>query len=168
MTARVLDAADAAVALVLAGWSDKGEADGVTRVYAPPVNLTEDSDSPIAGRQVFVFPGPYDAAQLDRADQWRRYTLRVLVVERYTAGAGGPPTAWVDERVGFVQTVVFDPLADQSLVLVGEMTPDPEADDAHAAVDTLYDVDVLLNHKTFWSVMTFVFREPTSLAGATT
>lgn len=162
MSARVLDACDAAVALIAAAWSPPAPS-AVTRVYAPPVNLTEDADPPLAGRQVFVFPGPYDAAQLDRAGQWRTYTLRVLVVERYTAGAGPVPAAWLDERVRFAQDAVFNRLADQSLKLVGQMTPDPETP---AAVDVLYDPDVLLQHKTFWSVMTFTFVEPTDLTGA--
>lgn len=166
MSARVLDACDAAVTLVASLWTDKGKADAVTRVYAPPVNLTDDSDGALAGRQVFFFPGPYAAGQLARDSQWRKYTVRALVVERYTAAAGGPPTAWVDDRVDFVEATIFNPLADQSKFLVDQMTADPEADPDHATIDVLYDVDVLLNHKTFWSVATFRFAEPTDLAGA--
>lgn len=165
MAARILEACDAAAALIEAGWPDRGDADGAARVYAPPVGLTADAETRLTGRRVFVFPGPYTAEQLDRESQWRRYTVRVLAVEQYAgdlADDAGPPREWVDERVTWFADTVFDPLANQSLVLVGEMIPAP---DEQAVIDVLYDADFLLQHKAFWSVATFVFAEPTDLAG---
>lgn len=160
--ARIIQAADAAVALILAGWTGRGADDGAERVYAPPIHLSGDEAPPLAGRRVYVFPGPYSAEQLDRADQWRRYTLRVLAVERYP-DAGDPPTGWVDTRVNFVEAKVFNALANQSLKLTGQMTPDPEFT---ATIDELCDREILIQHKTFWSYMTFGFVEPTDLTGA--
>jgi len=159
--ARIIQAADAAVALILAGWTGRGADDGAERVYAPTINLSGDDAPRLAGRHVYVFPGPYSAEQLDRADQWRRHSLRALVVERY-ADAGDPTRAWVDERVNFVEQRVFNPLANQSLKLVGQMTPDPEF---VATIDELCDRAILQEHKTFWSYATFGFVEPTDLTG---
>jgi len=162
MAARILQAADAAAALILASWSDKGKHDCVERIYAPPVSLTEDSQPVLRGRKVFVFPGPYAASLLDRADQWRTYTLRTLTVERYTDDSGPPPREWIDARTEFVEQNVFNVLANQSVELIDQMTP---AMDERPTIDVLYDIDTLLKFKTFWSQATFYFAEDTDLAG---
>jgi hypothetical protein len=160
--ARVLDLADAAVAKVLEGWAAAGP-DGAARAYAPPVNLTDDAKPVHRGRRLYVFPGPYSAEQMDRADQWRRFTVRALAVERYTDGPGLPPDAWMDERVRWFEQQVFNVLANQSLVLTGELTPD---ETEAATIDVLYDADVYRQHKTFWTVATFHFVESSDLTGA--
>lgn len=160
-SSRILLAADAAVTLIQDGWSAMGGSDSVERVYAPPIPLSGDELPLLAGRHVYVFPFPYSAEQLDRADQWRRYSLRVLVVERCT-DAGDPPRAWVDSRVLFVEKFVFNPLANQSLKLLDNMTPDP---DFVASLDEVADRETLIQHKTFWSYATFGFVEPTDLTG---
>jgi hypothetical protein len=102
--ARVIDAADAAVALIKAAWADRVAPSDVRRAYLNQrINLTgEDAGELLRGRQVYVFPFPPVSAADDPGDLWRTYLLRVLVVERY-ADAGDPPDDWVDERVAFVE-----------------------------------------------------------------
>jgi hypothetical protein len=150
------------VTLILAGWTGRGADDDAERVYAPPISLSGDELPLLAGRHVYVFPFPYSAEILTREAQWRRYSLRVLAVERYP-GAGDPPRLWLDERLYWFEQVVFNPLADQSLKLMTEFSPDL---DAVATVDEVYARDTLIEHKTFWSYATFPFAEPTDLAGA--
>ena len=41
-TARIIAACDAAAALLLAGWTDRGADDGATRDWIPEIALTED------------------------------------------------------------------------------------------------------------------------------
>lgn len=159
--ARIIQAADAAVALILAGWTGRGADDGAERVYAPRVHLSGDEAPALAGRHVYVFPFPYSAEQLDRGSQWRRYSLRVLIVEQYKS-AGDPPTSWIDERVYFVEQKVFNPLANESLKLIESMSADL---DAVSTLDEVCDRETLIQHKTFWSYATFPFAEPTDLAG---
>jgi hypothetical protein len=88
---------------------------------------------------------------------------RCLAVERYTDGPGLPPDAWMDERVRWFEQQVFNVLANQSLVLTGELTPD---ETEAATIDVLYDADVYRQHKTFWTVATFHFVESSDLTGA--
>ena len=164
--ARILQACDAAVALILAGWkassSPPGDDDAVTRVYAPSISFTLDSPPPIVGRQVFVFPGPYQATTFTRADQLRDYKIRVLIVEQYSEAEGDPPEAWVDVRVNFCEQMIFNPLVNPALNLIDEMFP---ALEEQAVVDLLYHDDKLLKDKVFWSVMTFPFQEDTLQTG---
>lgn len=159
--ARILLACDAAVETIDAAWTDKGKCDGVQRVYAPPINLTEDAEPVHTGRQVYVFPGPYTTTLYTRGDQWRGYTLRALMVERYV-DAGDVPDEWIDERVSFFEQGVFNLLANQGLTLIDEMAP---ALDETATIDLLYDVDMLLKLKTFWCLATFPYAEDTDLTG---
>lgn len=167
--ARILQACDAAVGLIVANWNksatpmDTEEGDGVTRVYAPPISFTPDSPPQIAGRQVFVFPGPYDAANFTRVDQLRDYKIRVLVVEQYTADTDGPPTAWIDDRVSFCEQLIFNPFANSELVLFDQCFP---ALEDQATVDVLYDAKQLLENKAFWCEMSFPFQEDTLQDGS--
>ena len=164
--ARILDLADAAVTLIGRAWATadppRAPPSAVQRVYAPPIPLTGDAQDPLAGRQVYVFPGPYDASQVTRDEQFRRFTLQVLTVERFT-GDGDPPNTWVDDRVTFVEQGVFNLLANRELKLVGEATPDP---DEPSTIDLLYDRPELIQQKTFWSVCTFHFIEGADNTGA--
>lgn len=155
---RLLDAADDAVAKVIAAWTAMVSPDEVKVLYAEDIPLTPDDAEVIEGRKVYVLPAGYDAAdQYDRADLLTRYTLGVLVVERF-ADAGAPPPAWVRERVAFVGATVFRTLRNPGLVLAGTMRPDYEGEPAGSA-DEVYDLAILTRHKAFWSALTFRFVE---------
>jgi hypothetical protein len=165
--ARVLDGCDAVVALIQTAWTNStsppGANDGVRRDYAPPINLSQDTAAPLTGRQVIVFPGPYQWPQIDRETQWRRYSIRVLVVEKYDPTLPAPPpTAWIDTRVAFVEQIVVNTLADPTNPLTGNMVVDP---DDPGGIDLLYSPDDLIELQTFWSVATFHYREETTLQG---
>lgn len=164
--ARILAAADAAVALILSGWeawdTPPGDDDAVQFAMAPTISFTLDAPPQIAGRQVYVFPGPYGTTNFTRTDQLWEGRLRVLVAEQYSAAEDGPPDSWLRTRLNFCSQVIFAPLVNPSLQLVDEMFP---ALEEQATVDTLYDVDAVLRDKAFWSVMTFPFQEDTDLSG---
>lgn len=165
--ARVVDLCDQVAALVSALWGPLAP-DAVTRVYGPDVGLTPDEpDTLITGRQVYVFADAYEVPEsADRGSLWWDYAAAVLVVERYTDAAGAPPTAWVDARVKFVEESVFRPLRDPTLTLTGAAVagafPDPER---HATVDVVYDQEVLIQHRAFWSLVRVYFKDTTDNTG---
>lgn len=167
--ARILSVCDAAKALILSAWGDDiTAADGVTRTWIPEINLTEDATPVHCGRQLYVIPAPdaYSADLITRNDQQRNYKFRVLMVERYVPADDEspktPPDSWIDERVTFYQNTVFNPLANQSTVLLDEVVP---ALDETATVQVLVNQDVLLQHKTFWAWAEFPYVEDTDLNG---
>lgn len=162
--ARVIDAADAAVALIAAAWNPVAPS-GVRRAYPNQrIDLTAESAAELLqGRQVYVFPGsPVTSRPMTRGDLWRTYVLRVLVVERF-ADAGDPPADWIDERTAFVEQVVFDVLSNPDLKLVGQLTPDPEQD---ASIDEVVAADLLRDLKVFWSYASVPYVEPTDHSGS--
>lgn len=166
---RILDLCDCVVAQVHAAWLPTAP-DGVARAYAPRVGLTGDQpDTLLEGRRVFVFPASYGSPGLAQRDElWRTHQVSVLVVERYTADPGPPPDTWVDARVEFVERNVFGLLRNPALVLSGGTIaaafPPP---DEGAEVGSVYDENVLLQYKTFWSYAAFTFQELTTLDGDT-
>lgn len=160
MSARILDLADAAAALIAKKWAPTSP-DAVSREYGPDIGLNpDDAATLIAGRQVFVFPGAYAMPQLlDRQVLDKRYTLFVVVLEQYTAPAGSdagiPPKAWMDDRVLFTETL-FTLLRDPDLVLLQTVIPDLENG---STVDAVYDFDLFQEQRTFRSQMTLNFQE---------
>lgn len=167
--ARVLDLCNAVVTAIQTAWNPTGP-DAVSRVYAPDVGLSPDeTDTLISGRQVYVFPAAYGSPGLaTRSELWRRHTIAVLVVERYTAAAGAPTTAWIDDRVAFVEQQIFNLLRDPTLELAGSVVTQafPIPDEEAGRVDPVYDLETLIEHRTFWSQATFEFQELTTTAGA--
>lgn len=165
--ARILAAADAAVALILAGWeawdTPPSGSDAVQFGGAPTISFTPDIPPQIAGRQVYVFIGQSGTTNFTRGDRLWEGRIQVLVVEQYSAAEGDPPNAWLRERLNFCDAVIFRPLTNPSLLLVDEMFP---ALEEQATVDIPYDRDALRGgDKAFWSVMTFPFQEDTDLSG---
>jgi hypothetical protein len=162
-TSRAAQVADAVADVITAAWKDAdGGPDapsGVCREWAKDVVLTGDDPTRLlAGRQVLVFASGLEQPEvLDRGEQVQRYTVGVLVCERYTESAGDVPKAWVDERVGFVEAVVFKPLASPRLKLFGGAVRQEFG--LPNAVDVLCDRDMLRQRRTFWAVATFNFRE---------
>jgi hypothetical protein len=167
-TARILAACDAAAALILAGWDDRGADDTVTRDWIPEINLTEDAEPVHVGRRLYVIPAPdaYTADLITRNDQQRNYKFRVLMVERYLPAdenaATTPSRDWIDERVNFFEQRVFNVLANQGTVLLDELVP---AIEETATVQVILDRDVLLQHRTFWAWAEFPYVEDTDING---
>ena len=156
---RLLDAADDAVTKLLAAWTAMVAPDEVKVLYAEDIPLTPDDAEVIEGRKVYVLPAGYDAAdQYVRTEVLTRYTLGVLVVERF-ADAGAPPPSWVRERVAFVGRTVFATLRNPGLVLASTMRPDFESGEPAGAADEVYDLAILTRHKAFWSALTFRYVE---------
>lgn len=168
MSDRLRMLCDAAVAFVDEEWTDKGENDGVERTWIPTLNLTEDVQPVHVGRRLYVMPqinDPLEVTLIDRDDQERKYKFNMLMVERYMPAEEtdpkSPPRQWVDDRSEwFVGR--FNRLANQSTVLLDEMTPDREET---AAIRVLVDRTMLDQHKTFWAWAEFAYAENTDLNG---
>lgn len=161
-TPNILAVCDAVAQLIEGVWSPTAP-DAVTREYIPDIPLTDDvaEDERHTGRRVYVFPAGYEEPDfLSRAELAGKHAIAVLVVERYT-GAGKPPKAWVDARVNWTGETIFRTLRDPDLSLLADMVGhDPETP---ASWDSVYDHAVLLNHKTYWSVVTVTFQEGVEL-----
>lgn len=157
MAARIIDLADAAAAAIEAAWSPVAP-DAVTREYAPDVVTNPDDPAVVTGRRVYVLPAGYgDEGFATRAELDKRYTLSVMVVERYADGPGPVPTAWVDERVAFVEEMVWRVLRDPALTLLdGDVIP---ATEDTAEVTAVYDFAELPEKLLFVSVARFTFME---------
>jgi hypothetical protein len=109
--AKVVSLCDELVAKVDAAWTDRGDADGVSREYVAPVNLDKPAD--LAGRRVYVFPVSFRDGAADRGEDFRTYAVEVWVAERYPdalAVYSAEARDWFDERVAFVEQVVYDTL----------------------------------------------------------
>ena len=144
--ARIIEVCDAIVDKVTLAWVPLG-ADGVSRQYLTPVKAEF-----IQGRQVYVFPANYGDEPADRADDLKEHRVALLVVERYT-DAGAPTVEWIDERVNFVQTFLWDELTNpRSQAILDDLWP-------HTGEVAVYDVAMLSEKKLFWSELDLVFRE---------
>lgn len=159
MASRSATIRDSIVAAIQAAWSPTAP-DDVTGLWATDVVLDPDkgADRLLTGRQVFVIVASQSQPRLlDRAGSLRRYVVGVLVAERYTAGAGPVPTAWVDERIEFCEAKVLDTLANLNLVLsdgaVRLMFEEEQS------LDLLCDRNMLQHNQTFWAVGTFVYQQ---------
>lgn len=139
---------DALVARIDAAWGPPAgsEVSGKGRIDFDAGTLT--------GRRVVVFrAGRQDAPVTREADQYD-YAFAVWVVERY-ADQGDPPEDWIDERVAWVEwllTVIGSPRDPAGNPLPG-MWPQ------EAAIEELYDVDDLTEHKVFSSLLRVTYRE---------
>ena len=103
MAARILDVCDALVAAIQAAWSPASP-DGVERGYVSKIKVGE-----LTGRRVYVFPLRYSDSPASRSENLTDYSVGVVVVERYR-DAGVPDKDWTDERVTFVEEVVYSAL----------------------------------------------------------
>ncbi len=157
MSSRAAQVRDACAAAIRAAWSPAAP-DAVTGVWATDVVLDPDRpDELLAGRQVYVFATSLTQPRLvDRGGVLRRYLVSALVAERYDS-AGPVPTAWVDDRVAFVEAKVLGVLAAPSLRLLDGAVR--LAMDEEHGIDLVCDRELLQQVRTFWSVGTFVFQE---------
>ena len=158
MSARVLDTADAVAQAIQTAWSGLAAPDGVSREYGADVILKEDDpDTVLKGRQVYVFPTKYEAPEfVDSSALRRTYSVGIVIVERYTDGPGWPPKAWMDARVLFVEQTIYRLLRNPDFVLSNTLVPSPEEP---GTVDVVYDLDLYMQRKAFWSVCSFTFQE---------
>ena len=162
MAARILDLCDALAATVQAAWAPTAP-DAVSREYGLEVGLDPTyADILLTGRKVYVFPASYNNDRiLDRKSTLDKYTVSVLICERFSDVAGSINKAWMDARVLFVEQSIlrtlsnleYRPLASGSY---RGMTIDPEQ---LGVVDVVFDRDLYMQRKTFWSQCTFVYQE---------
>jgi hypothetical protein len=128
----------------------------VDRSYAPDIDKI-----PPAGKLVWVFPmTEQDAVRLTRQRMMTEYTFGVAAAEKYEpalqATGGEPvPTAWVDERCGWVKENVYGPLNDA--VRKGDRLI-PTAFPQTCRLSVKYDASRLLAG-VFWSEVEVTFRE---------
>lgn len=165
--ARILSVCDAVASFIRTTWQPTAPS-AVTRTYGPDVGLTTDDESTLlSGRQVFVFPASYAVpVQVTRAEVEWRYGVTVLVVERFDEDGetpGKPPNAWMDERIAFVENSIFKPLRDQDLTLLGSIIPALAEGGEVARVEVVYDLNLFLQHRAFWSQVTLPFEEVNKL-----
>ena len=157
MPSRMAQVRDAAAGVIRAAWNPSAP-DAVSGVWVRDVRLDPEKADVLAGRQVYVVAGGLEQPEVvDRDAQLQRYTVGVLVCERYTDAAGDVPDDWTDARVGFVEQCVFGPLADPALALLGGAVR--TAWDAPQAIDLPCDRDMIRSKRCFWSVCTFSFQE---------
>lgn len=151
--ARVLAACDAAKAEIVALLPTPDPAGTVVeRVYTFRGPQNEARIRSLTGRRVYLFPDAYEQTLIvDRGIDATDYVVTMLVVEVYR-GEGDVPTAWMDARVTFVETL-YKRLQDARAELIGGVFQ------AQAGkILSVYDQDVFDEHKTFWSYGQFTLR----------
>lgn len=154
MAARVLELADAVVVAIQAGWDDPAPAT-VSRVYLFDVPDSDLGLRSVEGRQVYVFPaGIADAGLVTRNTSQTEYRIAVLIVERYTE-PGDPPSSWVDDRVTWVETEIWNKLSAFNALASQERGVWAET----AESVSIYDAAILREHRCFWSEFEFAYRE---------
>ncbi len=104
MADRLLEVADIAAAAIGAAWSPVAP-DSVAREYGD-----EEPTASFLGRRVYVFPmGDGEVDRISRSEVEWSYRLAIVVAEKYD-GVGLPTKAWMDTRVEFTRTKVYDVL----------------------------------------------------------
>ncbi len=156
MPARVIEVADAAVAVIQAAWAPTAP-DLVKRVYGAEFGLTKGYEPLLEGRRLMIYPANYSHPALETRSKYKKeFVLTAVGVERYTGTEAYPPDSWMDERVEWFEQQVFLPLRNQQLVLLDSLIPSLEQP---ATVDEVYDIAKYFETKTFWSTATFAFQE---------
>lgn len=154
--ARVIQLCDAVVSAITDAL-DPSDTTTVARCYLPEID-----PETLSGRHVRVFPLDYSQAGIaTRGLDTNQYGVGILVVEKYTAQvdiAATTADAWTDVRVKWVQDYIFDLLGtaridDMTAALLAEDTW-PETGE----VASVYDAEMLREHKLFWSESAFAFR----------
>lgn len=158
VSARVLTLCDALVSAIDSAWT-QGANDSVSRRYIAPIDIQELST--LAGRHVYVFPGRYDSSPATRGHDAWVHEIGVLVVERYTALGNEPADTtlrdWLDTRVDFVESTVIGALDYDGRTVLAIGSSRNVLTEA-LEVET-YDVEMLNQHKLFWSELTATFRD---------
>jgi hypothetical protein len=153
MPARSTQVRNAVADRIVSGWPAEKPA-AVESVYHYTV-----SEGFPSGRRVLVFDvGEEGVGAATRLADTNDYSVTVVVFEKFEE-AGDPPTDWIDELVDWVASEVYGKLQNQRLpwqapLLGNELWPQ------EAAIVLKCDADLLVSeHKLFWSVCEFTFRE---------
>jgi hypothetical protein len=166
----ILDACDQVAGLIAAKWPPGG-GDVVERMYVPvaadgaggvndlllPVTEVEK----LKGRAVYVYPKAFgQKEQATRGSDLMAYAVGVQVYEvfdRHRQTAGVPTAAWCDARVALV-TELYDLLSNARRSgptrLTGALA---KAWCDEAAVDQVFDPELLRKQKVFWAVLSFTY-----------
>lgn len=132
----------------------------VERVYAPEwldpdywkdnPNLTKE----FTGRKVYVFGATErQESPATRSEDFNDYGIVVIVLERFT-DAGDVPNDWLDERVAWVESGIYDTFGDARTTNLAV----PGADPVTQEWTQVYSPELLRQLKLFRSEVTIVFR----------
>lgn len=145
MPARVIDAADKVVSAIEEFWGPTPPA-GVERVY-----LIDIDSGTLEGRRVYVLPGSFTWDEhITRIETFHDNTVSVLIVERLTC-LPAEQTAWLDERVEFVEALL-------DLFNDDQNPPTPGLWLQNGGVDPVYDLEELSQRNLFFSVLSLTLR----------
>ncbi len=166
--ARIMDLAAGVAAYLQASWNPAAP-DLVHAVWYERFSLNpSDPDRLLTGRRVAAIPALPELAAMTRGLRWNKYTVGVVLVERY-ADAGVPTDDWIGERAAWWEANVFYPLWHPELVITGPggivaaAQPDPETP---PEVTEYLDRDKLTDLKLLYIAANFTFADATDLTGA--
>lgn len=131
----------------------------VERVYAPEwldPDFWKDNPNLInsfTGRRIYVFGATERNEIATRGEDFNDYGVVVIVLERYT-DQGDPPDSWVDERVAWVESQVYDRLGDPRT----DTPPVPDSLSLTCDWTQVYSPELLRKLKVFRSEVTAVIR----------
>lgn len=146
--ARLIEVADAVVTRITSNLDVPGSAT-VAREYTIDVRAED-----VSGRLVYVLPGGVEnQGPATRSDDFDDYKIGVVIVERYT-GTAADRKAWLDARLLWVQTQIWDRLQDVRAygLLLSSLWP-------QLSNWLAYDYELLRQKKLFWSELEITFRE---------
>lgn len=107
----------------------------------------------IEGLYVNVFPAMYGISErATRSEDYLDVMTAIVVLERYTQ-PDKPPKAWLDDRVQWVENLVFSPLVKIECPLLLNAFWE-----SSVKVTTVYDWTFLRQQKVFWSEVEVSFR----------
>lgn len=154
MAARIIEIANAVKSRIEFGWDVPAPAT-VTRKYLLDVEDERGLQS-LSGRQVYVFPAAMvDAGEIARSRiAETEYRIAVLIVEPYTT-AGQPSNSWLDERLAWVESDIWNKLAPSDSLRSYESDVWTET----AEMLVAYDAAILREQRAFWCEFEFGFRE---------
>lgn len=145
--ARLIEVADAVTDRIEATLDDPASTT-VSREYTLDIKAAS-----VTGRLVYVLPGGVEnQGPANRATDYDHYKIGVVVVERYT-GTGPAPKEWLDARLLWVESQIWNRLQDvRQGLLLGCLWP-------QLSNWLAYDYDLLREKKLFWSELEITYRE---------
>lgn len=146
MSIEILAFSDWVVSKIQSGLAINYPSASVTREYDIEYDL-----GTIEGMWVNVFPASYTEEDENRREDRFDAEVAVILMERWTQ-PGKPNKQWMDERVGLVQSCVFDPLRVVEEPVTGYWSHKVE-------VMSVFDIKMLRHNKTFWSECKVSFRK---------
>lgn len=130
----------------------------VTREY----EVTHDMGT-MVGRKVEIFPLTYNPVEaVDRESSTYDFRYSFVIIERWNAKGGQVPKAWMDERVSFVEELIFNPLdptGKNTAQLLFVVVDGEKYYPVEVEVTSVFDFDILRKHKVFWSEVEVAFRK---------